>query len=174
MPLIAVAILPIWSVAVQVLPMPRPAGEGAIGVVDLTSGIAGEGAQRWVREASTYSGSLSAGTAISASAIPSLLFMAWIIGALVMLIRFVRNTVHLHGIRREAQPIAGTEGAASPFFSPDGAWIGYYAGWSLAKVAVAATGLGRHCARAATLRTHTAARSTAIFTESKSDFRTTA
>jgi eukaryotic-like serine/threonine-protein kinase len=35
-----------------------------------------------------------------------------------------------------ARPIAGTEGAASPFFSPDSAWIGYYSGWTLAKVAV--------------------------------------
>ena len=27
-----------------------------------------------------------------------------------------------------AQPLAGTEGAADPFFSPDGAWIGFFAG----------------------------------------------
>jgi Tol biopolymer transport system component len=30
----------------------------------------------------------------------------------------------------EATPIAGTEGASNPFFSPDGAWIGFFAdGW---------------------------------------------
>lgn len=29
--------------------------------------------------------------------------------------------------RLEAQPIAGTEGADYPFFSPDGEWIGFFA-----------------------------------------------
>jgi eukaryotic-like serine/threonine-protein kinase len=37
---------------------------------------------------------------------------------------------------RDVRPIPGTEGAASPFFSPDGKWIGYYCGWSFCKVAV--------------------------------------
>ena len=36
----------------------------------------------------------------------------------------------------EARPIAGTEGAASPFFSPDGQWIGFFAGGGLKKVSV--------------------------------------
>ena len=30
--------------------------------------------------------------------------------------------------RFEARPLAGTEGAFAPFFSPDGAWIGFFAG----------------------------------------------
>lgn len=33
-------------------------------------------------------------------------------------------------------PLAGTEGASSPFFSPDGKWVGYFAGHKLRKVAV--------------------------------------
>ena len=39
----------------------------------------------------------------------------------------------------EAAPhvLAGTEGAAQPFFSPDGEWIGFFAGGALKKVAVA-------------------------------------
>jgi serine/threonine-protein kinase len=37
----------------------------------------------------------------------------------------------------EAQPIAGTEGAAHPFFSPDGEWVGFYADGRLQRVAVA-------------------------------------
>jgi serine/threonine-protein kinase len=37
----------------------------------------------------------------------------------------------------EAQPIAGTEDAASPFFSPDGQWIGFYANPYLKKVPIA-------------------------------------
>jgi eukaryotic-like serine/threonine-protein kinase len=37
----------------------------------------------------------------------------------------------------EARPIAGTEGAAGPFVSPDGQWIGFFAGRSLKKVSVA-------------------------------------
>jgi Tol biopolymer transport system component len=36
-----------------------------------------------------------------------------------------------------AKPVAGTEGAVSPFFSPDGKWIAYFAGSQLKKVAVA-------------------------------------
>ena len=36
----------------------------------------------------------------------------------------------------KAEPMAGTEGAASPFFSPDGQWIGFMAGTKLEKVAI--------------------------------------
>jgi serine/threonine-protein kinase len=36
----------------------------------------------------------------------------------------------------EAMPIAGTEGASNPFFSPDGRWIGFAADRALRKVAV--------------------------------------
>ena len=36
----------------------------------------------------------------------------------------------------EAKPLTGTEGALSPFFSPDGQWIGFFAGGKLRKVAV--------------------------------------
>jgi len=37
---------------------------------------------------------------------------------------------------REAIPIRGSEGGHSPFFSPDGQWIGYFGGGSLKKVPV--------------------------------------
>ncbi len=36
----------------------------------------------------------------------------------------------------EAKPLTATEGATSPFFSPDGQWIGFFAGGKLKKVAV--------------------------------------
>jgi eukaryotic-like serine/threonine-protein kinase len=36
----------------------------------------------------------------------------------------------------EAKPIPGTEGASSPFFSPDGQWLGFFAGQELKKVYV--------------------------------------
>jgi serine/threonine-protein kinase len=36
----------------------------------------------------------------------------------------------------EAAPIPGTEGASGPFFSPDGEWVGYYAGGRLKKVSL--------------------------------------
>ena len=36
----------------------------------------------------------------------------------------------------EARPIAGTEGAYNPFFSPDGQWLGFFAGGSLKKILV--------------------------------------
>jgi serine/threonine protein kinase/Tol biopolymer transport system component len=38
--------------------------------------------------------------------------------------------------RLEAMPLSGTEGALSPFFSPDGLWIGYSADFKLKKIAV--------------------------------------
>jgi serine/threonine-protein kinase len=38
--------------------------------------------------------------------------------------------------RLEALPLAGTEGASSPFFSPDGQWIGFFADGQLKKVSV--------------------------------------
>jgi eukaryotic-like serine/threonine-protein kinase len=36
----------------------------------------------------------------------------------------------------EARPIPGTEGGVSPFFSPDGQWVGFFAGGTLKKVSV--------------------------------------
>lgn len=39
--------------------------------------------------------------------------------------------------RLEAQPVTGTEDGSAPFFSPDGDWIGFYAGGKLRKVALA-------------------------------------
>ena len=36
----------------------------------------------------------------------------------------------------EAQPIEGTEGATSPFFSPDGAWIGFFSDGEMKKVPI--------------------------------------
>jgi serine/threonine-protein kinase len=44
---------------------------------------------------------------------------------------FIRSLDHL-----EAQPIAGTEGARDAFFSPDGQWIGFFAGGKLKKISV--------------------------------------
>jgi Tol biopolymer transport system component len=45
----------------------------------------------------------------------------------------------------DAKPVPGTEGAFNPFFSPDGQWVGFFAGAKLMKVSVsggAATNLG--------------------------------
>src|SRR6202142_1637570 len=36
----------------------------------------------------------------------------------------------------EARPIAGTEGAVNPFFSPDGQWLGFFADGKLRKISV--------------------------------------
>ena len=40
----------------------------------------------------------------------------------------------------EARPIPGTEGALNPFFSPDGQWIGFFAGGALKKVSTSGGG----------------------------------
>ncbi len=36
----------------------------------------------------------------------------------------------------EARPVSGTEGAVAPFFSPDGQWLGFFAGTKLKKISV--------------------------------------
>jgi serine/threonine-protein kinase len=36
----------------------------------------------------------------------------------------------------EARPLPGTEGATGPFFSPDGQWLGFFAGQKLKKISV--------------------------------------
>jgi Tol biopolymer transport system component/predicted Ser/Thr protein kinase len=36
----------------------------------------------------------------------------------------------------EAKPIPGTEGSVNPFFSPDGQWLGFFAGGKLKKISV--------------------------------------
>jgi eukaryotic-like serine/threonine-protein kinase len=45
----------------------------------------------------------------------------------------------------KAEPAAGTEGAASPFFSPDGQWIAFFAGSKLKKVAIAGSAVITLC-----------------------------
>jgi len=36
----------------------------------------------------------------------------------------------------DAKPIPGTEGATTPFFSPDGQWVGFFAGAKLKKISL--------------------------------------
>ena len=49
----------------------------------------------------------------------------------------VTSRLYLRGLDQlQAEPMAGTEDGATPFFSPDGQWIGYFAGASLRRVAV--------------------------------------
>jgi Tol biopolymer transport system component/predicted Ser/Thr protein kinase len=38
--------------------------------------------------------------------------------------------------RLESNPIPGTEGAIEPFFSPDGQWVGFFAGQELKKISI--------------------------------------
>jgi serine/threonine-protein kinase len=59
----------------------------------------------------------------------TLAVVAQVTGGLTQL--FVRKLDQL-----QAAPLAGTEGAASPFFSPDGQWIAFFAGAKLKKVLV--------------------------------------
>jgi len=50
----------------------------------------------------------------------------------------VISRLYVRGLDQlQAEAIEGTEDAATPFFSPDGQWIGYFAGASLRRVAVA-------------------------------------
>jgi serine/threonine-protein kinase len=48
-----------------------------------------------------------------------------------------RPRLFLRDLKRfEAQPIAGTEGAIGPFFSPDGRWLGYFLEGKLYRISV--------------------------------------
>ena len=53
---------------------------------------------------------------------------------------------------REPVAVAGTEGAATPFFSPDGQWIAFFAQGALKRVAVGGAGLQVICGNAAESR----------------------
>ena len=44
-----------------------------------------------------------------------------------------------------ARPLSGSEGAETPFFSPDGQWIGFFAGGKLKKMAVAGSAVVTLC-----------------------------
>ena len=48
------------------------------------------------------------------------------------------SQLYVRGLdRADATPVPGTEGGIAPFFSPDGAWIGFWAGNAIKKVPVA-------------------------------------
>ncbi len=52
----------------------------------------------------------------------------------------------------EAKPVPGTEGAVNPFFSPDGQWLGFFAGGKLKKVSVSGGAALTLCGASATPR----------------------
>ena len=61
-------------------------------------------------------------------------------GSVLVYVARVGRTTHLyqHRLDRdEFTPVAGTEGAADPFFSPDGKWVGFVASAELRKVQLA-------------------------------------
>src|SRR5262245_55678904 len=101
--LIAVAVLPIWGVVVQVLPVPRAASDALINVADLPRTIAGTGAQQAAVAVSPSPRLTGAGVRAFPSTIWSLLWVAWLAGVMVVLFRMIRETRHLSRLRREAQ-----------------------------------------------------------------------
>jgi len=65
-------------------------------------------------------------------------------GTLVVYVGLHSNETQLYLrplTQSEPKPIAGTEGAKSPFFSPDGRWLGFFAQGKLKKVTVGGTAL---------------------------------
>lgn len=65
-------------------------------------------------------------------------------GTLVVYVGLRNNQAQLYLrplAQAEPRPIAGTEGAKSPFFSPDGRWLGFFAQGKLKKVTVGGTAL---------------------------------
>jgi serine/threonine-protein kinase len=78
----------------------------------------------------------------TAAALPSNLGAAAILSPDGTTLAFVAQQANLSRLfvrkldQLQAAALAGTEGAASPFFSPDGQWIAFFAGGKLKKVAV--------------------------------------
>jgi eukaryotic-like serine/threonine-protein kinase len=61
--------------------------------------------------------------------------------------------LHLRSLQdRDAKPVAGTEGAGTPFFSPDGKWIAFFADGKLKKLAVDSRQIVTLCDATATAR----------------------
>jgi Tol biopolymer transport system component len=78
----------------------------------------------------------------AAAALPSDLGAAAILSPDGTTLAFVAQQANLSRLfvrkldQLQAAALAGTEGAASPFFSPDGQWIAFFAGGKLKKIAV--------------------------------------
>jgi Tol biopolymer transport system component/DNA-binding winged helix-turn-helix (wHTH) protein len=100
----------IWSYAPKAPSVPGPVSRFTLSVPD-TDTLVGDG-----------------GLALSPNG-RNLVYVAWHHGTQQLFRRALDQT--------EAVPIAGTEGALFPFFSPDGQWIGFFAGNALKKVALA-------------------------------------
>ncbi len=75
--------------------------------------------------------SLSTGNGASAILSPDGTTLAFVAQQTGLSRLFIRKLDQL-----QAAPLAGTEGAASPFFSPDGHWLAFFAGGALKKVSV--------------------------------------
>jgi serine/threonine-protein kinase len=82
--------------------------------------------------------SLPAGTRLAGSAAPPLAVSPD--GSRVAYVALKpggRTQIHLRPFDRfDAVPLAGTEGASAPFFSPDGRWVAFFANGALHKVSV--------------------------------------
>ena len=63
----------------------------------------------------------------------------------------------------DARPLAGTEGAVNPFFSPDGQWIGFFAAGKLKKVSISGGAVLTLCDAAAPRGAAWGANDTIIF-----------
>ncbi len=85
--------------------------------------------------------SLTRGTGASAILSPDGTTLAFVARQQGQTRLFVRKLDQL-----EAVPLAGTEGAESPFFSPDGQWIGFFAAGQLKKISVTGGAAIRLCA----------------------------
>jgi len=85
--------------------------------------------------------SLTRGTGASAILSPDGTTLAFVARQQNQTRLFVRKLDHL-----QAVALTGSEGAESPFFSPDGQWIGFFAGGQLKKMSVTGGAAIRLCA----------------------------
>jgi len=74
----------------------------------------------------------------------------------------------------EATPIAGTEQSAEPFFSPDGAWIGYWSAGALRKIRLSGGEAVKLCDSAPTYGASWSADDTIVFAQANAIWRVAA
>ncbi|HKX28741.1 MAG TPA: M56 family metallopeptidase [Blastocatellia bacterium] len=103
--LLAAAALPGWWFLVQVLPLPQPSSRALVEVAALPGIITGTGSAQPLPVASGSPQPSGAGAAASSLSVWALLFMAWMAGALTVLVRIIRDTRRLARLRREARPL---------------------------------------------------------------------
>ena len=88
-------------------------------------------------EVSRFSETVGPNLTIALSELPTVAISADGSRIALVLTRAGSNQIYIRTLDKlEPQPLAGTEGAENPFFSPDGQWLGFFAEGKLKKISL--------------------------------------